>query len=159
LNWICCYSNYQAFFQVIRVVYFLLLLVFVSCGPDYDTKYYKATSLDQQDIALLKLQISDANFYGDYQINYGDQSKDEGTISGHVKGDTLIGKYKYLSRGNVESIDPIAFLNDGEKLKLGTGISGTYLGLRVYKFGTITFNDSLFQFQPITAEELTQLKK
>jgi hypothetical protein len=141
---------------VIRVVYFLLLAL-VSCAPEYETKYYKATSPDQGDIALLKLQISDASFYGDYQIRYGDHSKDEGTISGHVKGDTLIGKFKYLSRGNVQSIDPIALLHDGEKLKLGTGISGTYLGLRVYKFGTITFNDSLFQFLPIAAEELTQL--
>lgn len=142
-----------------RIMCFLFLLVSVSCtGPEYDTKYYKAISLDKRDTALLRVLTSEVDFYGDYQIRYDDQSKDEGTIKGHIKGDTLIGKFSFLSRNNVKSTEPIVFLKNDEKLKLGVGTAGTYLGLRVYKPGSLSFNDSLFQFQPIELEELNSLK-
>jgi hypothetical protein len=102
------------------------------------------------------LLVSEKTFYGDYQINYNGHETDQGTISGHVQGDTLIGKFKYLSRDNVQSIEPIAFLKDNDKLRLGTGKTGTYLGLRVYKFGSISFNDSLFQFYALSEKSLSK---
>lgn len=140
---------------------FLPLLVVFSCGPKYDTKYYKAISLDKRDTAVLKLLTSDETgaFYGDYQIKYDDKTMDDGTIKGHIKGDTLIGNFRYLSRNNVKSIQPIAFLKSSEKLKLGTGTAGTFMGFQVYKGGSISFNDSLLQFQPIESEELVSTKK
>jgi hypothetical protein len=141
-----------------KIIYLLLFLVFISCGPKYDTKYYKAISLNKQDTALLKLVISDGGFYGDYQIKYKDRTFDNGSIVGNIMGDTLLGKYTYLSRGNARVIDPIAFLKTSKKLKLGSGTSGTYMGFHVYSRGSITFNDSLFQFEPISSEELTSLK-
>jgi len=136
----------------------LLFSVFISCGPKYDTKYYKAISQDKRDTALLKLVSSEEGFYGDYQIKYSDKTKDDGTIKGNVKGDTLIGTYSFLSRGNSRTVAPIAFLRESEKLKLGTGIVGTYMGFHVYQGGSLSFNNSLFQFKPIESDELTFLK-
>lgn len=144
--------------DVMKRTCFLLFWVLLGCGPEYDTKYYKAISLDKRDTALLKLLTSEGTFYGDYQIRYGDKTKDDGSITGHVKGDTLVGKFSYLSRGNVKLIEPIAFLKTDENLKLGAGIAGTYMGFHVYQNGSIAFNDSLFQFQTIEGEELNNLK-
>ena len=141
-----------------KIIYFLLFVGFISCGPKYDTKYYQAVSLDKRDTALLKLVASDGGFYGNYQIKYSDKTKDDGTIKGNVKGDTLIGTYSFLSRENSRLVAPIAFLRTSEKLKLGTGTSGTYMGFHVYLGGSLSFSDSLFQFQPIESEELTFLK-
>ena len=131
----------------------------VSCGgPEYQTSYYKAVSADQKDTALLKLLTSETAFYGNYQIKYDDKSIDDGSISGHINGDTLIGKFSYLSRDRVKSTRPIAFLKTGEKLRLGTGKTGTYMGLNVYLFGSVTFTDSLLQFHPIEERELVALR-
>ncbi|WP_285545616.1 hypothetical protein [Dyadobacter frigoris] len=114
--------------------------------------------MDKRDTALLKLVTSEAGFYGDYQIKYYDKTKDDGTIIGNIKGDTLLGKFSYLSRGNVKSIAPIAFLKTSGKLKLGAGTAGTYMGFHVYLGESLSFNDSLFQFHPIEFEELISLK-
>lgn len=129
-----------------------------SCTPEYDTKYYKAISMDKRDTAFLKLVASEEGFYGHYQIKYEDKTKDDGTIKGNVKGDTLIGTYSFLSRGDSRTVAPIAFLRASEKLKLGNGIVGTYMGFHVYQTGSLFFNDSLFQFQPIESKELTFIK-
>ena len=136
-----------------KIVCFLLLVILISCGPTYETKYYQAISLDKRDTAFLKLVTSDGGFYGDYQIRYYDKTKDEGAVTGNMRGDTLIGKFSYLSRSNARVVAPIALLKSGKKLKLGTGQAGTYMGFHVYSNGSITFNDSLFQFQPVEPEE------
>lgn len=134
-------------------MFFLLLVILISCGPKYETKYYQAISLDKRDTAFLKLVTSDGGFYGDYQIKYYDKTKDEGAVTGNMRGDTLIGKFSYLSRSNARVVAPIALLKSGKRLKLGTGQAGTYMGFHVYSNGSITFNDSLFQFQPVEPEE------
>lgn len=148
-------------FDVMKMMRFLPLLAMISCGPKYDTKYYKAISLDKRDTAILKLQTSDEAraFYGDYQVKYDDKTMDDGTIKGHIKGDTLIGNFRFLSRNNVKSIEPVAFLRNNEQLKLGAGIAGTFMGFQVYKGGSISFNDSSFQFKPIELEDLISTKK
>jgi hypothetical protein len=145
---------------MIKIISLLpLIVVLISCGPKYETKYFKAISENKLDTALLTLHISDAGFYEDYQIRYDDKSTDDGTVTGNISGDTLLGKYKYLSKDNVRSIAPIVFLKQDEILKLGTGTAGTYMGFHVYARGSIVFKDSLFQFQPIGLEELNSLKK
>jgi hypothetical protein len=146
-------------FDVIKIIYLLLFLVFTSCGPKYDTKYYKAISLNKQDTALLELTTSGRGFYGNYQIKYKDSTIDDGAIVGNIIGDTLLGKYTYLSRGNARIIDPVVFLKTKDKLKLGTGTAGTYMGFHVYSRGSISFNDSLFQFEPIEPKEFKSHKK
>ena len=145
-------------FEVMKIVCVLPLVMLLSCGPKYETRYYKALSLDKKDTAFLKLVTSDGGFYGDYQIRYYDKTKDEGAVTGNMKGDTLIGKFSYLSRSNARVVAPIALLKSGKKLKLGTGQAGTYMGFHVYSNGSITFNDSLFQFQPVEPEESASLK-
>lgn len=139
---------------------FSLFFILVGCsGPEYNNTYYKAISLDKRDTALLRIEASADAFHGDYQIRYDDKSMDDGTITGAVNGDTLLGKFVYLSRDNVRSVHPIAFLKSGDKMKLGIGIAGTYMGFHVYQRGSLAFGDSLFQFQPITKEELASLKQ
>jgi hypothetical protein len=130
-------------------IYFLLFLILIGCGPKYETRYYKAVSLDQQDTALLKLVISKASFYGDYQIKHNDNSKDDGTIAGNIKGDTLIGNFRYLSRENVKSIAPIAFLKTDKKLRLGTGTAGTYMGFHVYQLEACLLGILYFFLYPL----------
>ncbi len=144
----------------LRMLIFFLFPLLISCRHDYETRYYRAISDDKRDTALLKVVISESAgfFYGDYQIRYNGVEKDDGTIRGQIFGDTLIGKFNYLSRENVKKAAPIAFLTNENSLKLGKGTAGTYLGLNVYKYGTITFDDSLFQFQPIDAKEPGLLK-
>ncbi|MCF0056110.1 hypothetical protein [Dyadobacter sp. CY356] len=138
-----------------KKIYFLLLTAFISCSPDYDTKYYKAISLDKKDTAILKLITAKGSFYGDYKVIYDGRSTDEGTISGNIIGDTLVGNFRYLSRDNTKLIDPIVFLKTGNKLKLGTGEAGTYMNFHVYKRGTVSFADSLLQFLPVKPEEVS----
>lgn len=141
-----------------KKIYFLLLLIFSSCGPEYETKYYKAVSLDKRQTALLKLEISNDFFHGDYQIVYDDKSKDDGKVTGNVKGDTLIGNFRFLSRENARLVAPVVFLKTDKNLKLGTGEAGTYMGFKVYSRGSVSFNDSLLLFQPIEIQELNALK-
>lgn len=134
-------------------------MAFIGCGPEYDTKYYQAVSLDKRQTALLKLEISKDFFHGDYQIIYQDKTKDDGKITGNVNGDTLMGNYRFLSRENARSIIPIVFLKADKNLRLGTGEAGTYMGFKVYSRGSISFNDSLLLFQPIEIQTLDSLKK
>lgn len=137
--------------------FILLLLSFLTgcSGPEYHTKYYKAVSLDKRDTAWLKIEVSKDAFHGNYQIKYDDQSKDDGAITGAVRGDTLLGKFVYLSRNNVRLVHPITFLRSGEKLKLGTGKAGTYMGFHVYERGSLSYSDSLFQFQIIDKKKMS----
>lgn len=135
------------------------LLALIGCGTDYETKYYQAVSLNKSDTALLKLEFSKEAFDGKYLIKYDDRSKDSGAVTGRIKGDTLVGKYTFLSRGNVQTVRPIAFLRNGEGLKLGEGVAGTFMGFQVYMSGSIAFNDSLFQFKPIKVDEYSALTR
>jgi len=141
-------------FVVMKMRYFIFLLMLTNCAPEYDTKYYKAISMDKRDTAFLKLVTSEGGFYGEYQIKYQDKTTDKGAVKGNVMGDTLIGTYSFLSRGNSRTVSPIAFLRAHGNLKLGSGIAGTYMGFHVYQGGSISFNDSSFQFQPVESKEL-----
>lgn len=133
--------------------YLLLIAGLASCsGPDYSTIHYRDGSADTRDTALLELSTSQDHFYGKYRITYNGTTKDDGTLSGHVIGDTLSGKFTFLSKDNVQSVEPIVFLRQGKDLQLGTGTIGTYLGLRVYKYGSLVFKDSLFHFQPVRSK-------
>ena len=139
--------------KYMNIKYPVLITGLISCnGPDYSTIHYQAVSADTRDTALLELSTSKDHFYGKYQIRYNSATKDDGTLSGHVIGDTLSGKFTFLSRDNVKSVEPIVFLRQGKDLQLGTGTVGKYLGLRVYKYGSLVFTDSLFHFQPVSSK-------
>jgi hypothetical protein len=133
---------------------FVFFLLVVGCRPEYETRCFEAVSMDKRDTATLKLMKSakDGLFYGDYRITYNGKEKEEGGIRGQIFGDTLIGKFNFLSRENVKKAAPIAWLMRGEQLHLGHGTAGTYLGLSVYKYGSITFPDSLLRFVPVPCD-------
>lgn len=102
---------------------------------------------------MLRLEASEEFFHGDYQIKYDDKTMDKGSVKGMMKGDMLVGRFNFLSRGNVKSVLPFVLLKSGETLKLGTGLAGTYMGFPSYQRGSVFFNDSLFLFKPIDFKE------
>jgi hypothetical protein len=145
-------------FIVKKIICLLVLVAVWSCVPEYETKYYLGVSRFSKDTGLLKLVLSEEAFYGDYQINYDDKSLDKGSVKGNVSGDTLLGKFSFLSRNNVRTVAPVAFLKSSEGLKSGVGTAGTYMGFHVFLRGSIIFGDSLLQFQPISKQEMDALK-
>lgn len=136
-----------------------LLLFFGSCDKiENNSKFYKAISHNKEDTAYLKIDFTEKQFTGKYLVLYKDSTKDLGNLSGELVGDTLKGKFNYISRRNSKFIKPIAFLKSNENLKLGTGGVSTYMSIPFYTDGTIVFHDSLFQFIPIKVEEIKHLQ-
>lgn len=142
-----------------KLTYILCAIAFVSCKNERRNDYYKSISKDKKDTAVLKINIEKSSFFGKYQIKHHDNTKDSGTITGSIFGDTLKGRYTYISRHNIKTVEPIAFLNVGNKLKLGNGDPASYMSIPYYMDGTIYFNDSLLQFQPIKLKEYNRLNK
>lgn len=140
--------------DISKNIYLVFFIIIVSCNKKItDEKYYKAISYDRKDTALLHLTIIKTSFSGKYEVRYQDKTKDSGTIVGTIFGDTLKGRFNYISRYNTKDIEPIAFLIDGEKLQLGKGDVASYIGIPFYWDGSIKFNDSLFQFQSIKSSD------
>ncbi|WPO84610.1 hypothetical protein SD427_18960 (plasmid) [Chryseobacterium sp. JJR-5R] len=142
-----------------KLTYILFAITFLSCKNERRIDYYKSISKDKKDTAVLNITIEKSSFFGKYQIKHHDNTKDSGTITGSIFGDTLKGRYTYISRDNIKTVDPIAFLNVGKKLKLGNGDPASYMSIPYYMDGTIYFNDSLLQFQPIKLKEYNMLNK
>ena len=128
------------------------LLFFTCCSKKENghTSYYTAKSFDQRDSAFLQLNISDNTFHGTYIVTYFDNKKDSGSVEGSIFGDTLKGRYRFISRNNSLFVQPILFLKKDKKLLLGSGDIYTYLNIPFYKQETIKFNDSSFIFNPLS---------
>ncbi|MDW9382788.1 hypothetical protein [Chryseobacterium sp. JV558] len=142
-----------------RLIYILLAITLVSCKNEKQDNYYKSISKDKKDTAVLNVNIEKSSFYGKYQVKHHDNTKDSGTITGSIFGDTLKGRYTYISRHNIKTVDPIAFLVVGKDLKLGNGDPASYMSIPYYMDGTIYFNDSLLLFKPIKLKEFNDLIK
>lgn len=128
----------------------LLLILFacISCSKvSTETIYYKSIPNKKNETASVKIIYHNNSFYGDFTIEYFDKTKESGTIQGTIYGDTLKGKFKYISRSNIENIKPIAFLKLKDELILGEGSVVTYMQIPYYLDGSITFNDSLQRFK------------
>jgi hypothetical protein len=135
----------------------LILFALISCKPDKSpqTNFYKAT--EKENVALLTLTVVENSFYGHYEIRYGSSGKDFGEIRGTKVGDTLRGKFKYLSYGGNQKLEPFVLLKHGDILKLGSGVTATYMNIPYYVPKTLEFKDSSFQFHPINIKSAKDL--
>ncbi len=126
----------------------LSLLFILSCHKEPSTTlHYKATSVDQRNTADLKITIKQKKFTGDYIITYFDNKKDSGTVQGELFGDTLKGRYDFISRDRSHFLKPIVLLKEKNDLKLGVGELSYFMNIPFYLDHTIQFKDSLFQFR------------
>lgn len=102
-----------------------------SCQQKEDNRtHYRA--VNGKDTAQLSITVYDDRFYGRYEMIYGKNGKDSGTVRGQIIGDTLKGEFKYISFGGTKSISPIQFLKKDGKLRLGKGLKATYMGIPFY---------------------------
>ncbi|WP_177764596.1 hypothetical protein [Flavobacterium sp. I3-2] len=138
------------------VPFILFLFLLCSCNnQNEEEKYYRAVSFDKKDTAYLKLSEFDNQFYGKHLIRYADKTYDLGDVSGEIIGDTLKGRFKYISRRNSKFTKPFAVLKTKNGLKLGNGMVSYYAQIPFYANGSIQFPDSLFYFTPINKNEIS----
>ena len=135
----------------------MLISCFLYSCKSEDVKprqFYKATN--KEGIALLSLTLEDNRFYGQYKIQYSTAVIDSGEVRGVIVGDTLQGRFKYISYGGSQVLKPFLLLKRGDTLKLGSGSAYTYLEIPYFLPQSIRFKDSDFQFLPISEEAFMQ---
>lgn len=139
----------------------ILLFVFlISCRKEVTNEnFYQAISFNKQDTAYLKLSQIDNQFIGKYLVIYKDRTFDLGNISGEIIGDTLKGRNKYVSRRKSKFTKPFVLLKESENLKLGIGMVSYYSQIPFFADGTIQFPDTLFKFEVINENKLSNLKE
>lgn len=107
-------------------------------------------AIDGKDTAYLNIQTSSGGkVMGDMMIKYAEEPKNEGTLKGEFKGDTLFADYTFTTGDNKEKVNknPLAFLKEGSKLTLGIGVIETYLGRSYFaKDKPINFERGRFKF-------------
>lgn len=118
-------------------ILFISLLI-ISCKTEKSEEvFYKA--VNGEDMALLSLTIGENYFFGQYEVRYGRSSKDIGEVRGNIFGDTLKGKFKYLSYGGSNKIAPFVLLKHNKVLKIGSGSISTYMNIPFYIPETLEF--------------------
>lgn len=144
----------QVVTQSISLFVITLLLLLYSCNskdnPIKEKKtFYQAVNINK-DTALLSIVINDTRFYGQYEIKYGESTKDSGSVKGNIKGDIFTGEYYCRPYGGNLKRVPISLLRKGKKLFLGNGVTTTYLGFPCFAPGVpITYTDAEFIFEEI----------
>lgn len=73
-----------------------------------------------RDTVRLNLVVQDATVNGDLAYRYYEKDKSSGTVSGVVKGDTLVMTYEFMSEG-MESKRQVVFLRTASGLTEGYG--------------------------------------
>lgn len=136
-------------YRIYVVIGTVVLLGTFSC-KDIEQKRVLYTAVKGTDSAFLEITTYEKRFYGNYEVNYGKRSrKDTGTVEGEIVGDTLRGKFRYLSYGGNKIIKPIIFLRQENKLKQGRGAVASYMGISYFMPDSyIDFDDS-FVFDSI----------
>ncbi len=84
------------------MVSFVFFMLF-SCYKESPRKFFYKASKDGN-IALLALTLDDNYFYGQYEVRYKDSSLESGEVRGSRIGDTLKGRFKYITYGGHEKI-------------------------------------------------------
>lgn len=110
---------------------------------------YQAISTNK-DTAVLSIVINKDRFYGQYEIKYGETTKDSGSIKGNIKKDVYLGEFYCRTYGGDLKRVPISLLKKDNKLILGKGVITTYLGLPCFAPDIpISYADAEFIFQEI----------
>lgn len=138
--------------KIMRRLAIVIIFCFLTgCKTDstIEQKFYMAS--DKENVGLLALTIVENRFYGHYKIQYSDNIFDSGDVDGAVIGDTLKGRYKYISYGGREELRPFVLLKRGNTFIMGNGIAYTYMNIPYYSPESIEFKDSNFQFHQINS--------
>jgi hypothetical protein len=122
----------------------LIILTFASCKKETATKIpetvaEKATieacykGILKQDTITMSLVIKD-NLITDGKLSYHffEKDKNEGTLKGEIKGDTIYADYTFMSEGQ-QSVREVAFLKQGDTYIEGYGDVKEYNGKMIFK--------------------------
>lgn len=127
-----------------------ILFSITSCN---DAKQKKAfyTAVKGKDTAFLNIATYEKRFYGSYEVYYGSRAmKDSGAVEGLISGDTLRGKFRYISYGGSKTISPVIFLRSKDKLIQGEGVIASYMGIAYFMPEyPIEFNSKGFVFDTV----------
>lgn len=99
---------------------------------------------------LISLSIKDSTgiIIGNLAYNIYEKDRNTGTISGKMKGDTLIADYTFQSEGS-ESVRQVAFLRAGNKFLEGYGEVEEKNGKTVFKnTKSLTFENVILEPVP-----------
>jgi hypothetical protein len=110
----------------------ITLCLFCGCtqkqdgGPGRDTARtafptQRYIAVYERDTALLSFARKGSIIEGKLRFSYANGNIEDGTIKGMVKGDTLLADYNFKSHNGRWYRNPVAFLQTGNKLKLGVG--------------------------------------
>lgn len=144
-------------FQVLRPVIYqisvvITFLCITSCNDVKEKRaFYRAVK--GKDTAFLNIATYENRFYGSYEVYYGGRTmKDSGAVEGLISGDTLRGKFRYISYGGSKTIGPIIFLRSKGKLLQGQGVVTSYMGIAYFMPEyPIEFNTKGFVFDTLSS--------
>ncbi|MEJ5960886.1 hypothetical protein [Pedobacter immunditicola] len=107
-------------------------------------------AINGSDTAWLSLNIGATSFKGHCEINFNNKYKDSGAVKGIIKGDTLIGDFRYFHYGLEWKRIAIALLRKDDKLIMGEGSQSVYLKIPYFRPGSLIRYDSVkFVFQKL----------
>lgn len=134
-----------------RLYIFIVLLVLLSACAKNSPIASEYRAINGKDTAELILTIDDNQFHGTYTINYPGGKTDSGYIRGDIRGDTLIGSFRYrpYDMAHFRRV-PIALLkgNDGILIQ-GKGHVAVYMNIPYFWEKTpIRYDDPEFIFKP-----------
>jgi len=75
---------------------------------------------NKKDSVLLHANVGDSAVTGNLYYNFYEKDKNNGTITGKMKGDTLLADYTFMSEGK-QSVREVAFLLTDSTAKEGYG--------------------------------------
>lgn len=134
-----------------------VLVLLTGCNSDASKQQKFFTATDSKRSSLLVLSIKNNQFYGQYKVQYAESIIDSGEVRGVVIGDTLKGRFTYISYGGAQEVKPFLLLKRGDTLKLGSGSAYTYLKIPYYLQESIQFKENDFQFLPIDEDVFRRL--
>ena len=134
-----------------------VLFLLTACKSDASKQQKFFTATDSKRTSLLVLSVKNNQFYGQYKVQYAESIIDSGEVRGVVIGDTLKGRFTYLSYGGSQEVKPFLLLKSGDTLKLGSGSVYTYLKIPYYIQESIQFKEDDFQFLPIEEDVFRRL--
>lgn len=118
-------------------------------APANSTNCYVYTK--NKDTASLKLNLKGEELTGDLTYKLWEKDSNKGTISGEMKGDTIIADYTFDSEG-LRSVRQVVFLKKDAKLYEGFGDTEEKNGKVVFKNrATLKFADAIV-FAPIACK-------
>jgi hypothetical protein len=85
-----------------------------------------------KDTVKLHIMAMGNTVTGDAVFQYAGKDKNTGTLSGEMKGDTLLASYKFISEGK-ESVREVAFIKKGDSFSEGYGDAEEKAGGMIFK--------------------------